>query len=78
MDDLPRRVGVLESHMLVAESTIITIQASIENLSGTKLEKIDQRLRTIERLVWVATGGVIIIGAGGIFFMNALINAISK
>lgn len=78
MDDIPRRVGVLESHMLVAESTIITIQASIENLSGTKLEKIDQRLRTIERLVWVATGGVIIIGAGGIFFMNALINAISK
>ena len=41
-----------------------------------KLEDIDGRMRTTERLIWIAVGGVSILGAFGMFAMSALLKAI--
>jgi len=35
------------------------------------VEAMDRRLRTVERLVWVAVGGVAVIGALIHYFLNA-------
>lgn len=55
--DLERRVGITESTLLVHAEKLTHLE-NAKNMSD-----IDRRLRTVEKLVWIATGGTVVISA---------------
>lgn len=55
----------LESRVAVLESEVSQLTTSLKAMSST-LSAIDDRLRLVERLAWIAVGGTTIMG--GVFY----------
>lgn len=64
MDEIYKRVGIVESRILVHDAQIENLENALHSRvkeSAHFVERLDGRIRAIERLVWVAVGGVTVI-----------------
>jgi len=57
----------------MTEEEIKRIEQSWKSEVDLKLDRVDSRVRIIERLVWIATGGVIVLAGISVFGVSMLL-----